>query len=182
MAETIYSKIGRKPFLTLCIVITVCYLAVMGVLIALTATTHTSPADLKTATGTVTKLKYKTEENVIDHIVNSSTYFNVTLDNETYYETIGVSFKNIDKDFFNEIAVGAEITIIYKAGSFLSSNRIYGIDYNGKTYLNHDDVLADLNKEHKTACIVYYVLMGVATLLAVGLIFLSYKKVKTKTV
>ena len=178
MFETMYSKVRKRPFLTLCIIITVIYLAIMGVLITLMVTTYAPPADLKTANGTVTKLNYKADEDIIDHIINNSTYFNVTLDDETFFETIGVSFANIEKDFFDKITVGTKITITYEEGNFFTSNKIYGIEYNGKTYLNPDDVLADLENENKSAYIICPVFMGIATLSAAGLIFLSYKKVK----
>lgn len=178
MFEKIYSKISKRPFLTLCIIISIVYIAVIGVLLGCTFAYE--PPRLKTATGTVTKFKFRKETDVVDAILNNSPFFNVTLDDEYFFEVPGMNFNSIDKELFDVIYVGAELTVTYHDRGYFSSNLIYGLEYNGKTYLNTEDTLAIIQKERKTAHTVNPILMGVATLVAAGLILLCYKKVKPK--
>lgn len=181
MFKTIYSKIREKPFLTLCIVITVVYLACVGTLVACMFS-YAPPSELNVATGLVIKYNYDDDTNIIDQMVNSSTFFNVTLDDGSFYEARGINFNNIDKDLFNDIKAGTEMTVTYQDRGFSAPNRIFGIAYNGKTYLNQNDVLADLSDERKTAHIVFPTLIGVVTIIAVGLILLCNKKFNKKQI
>ena len=179
MFEKLYSKICKRPFLTLCIIITVVYIAVIGTLLGCTFSRE-PPSELKTATGTVTRINYKSETDIIDSLLNNSTFFNVNLDNDYFFEVPGMFFDNIDKAIFDVIFIGSDLTVTYHDRGYFSSNQIYGIEYNGKTYLKTEDSLAVINRECKTAHTVCPIMMGVATLIAGGLIFLCYKKVKPK--
>lgn len=179
MADTLYSKIREKPFITLCIIITVIYLACVGTFIACTFT-YNPPKNLEIATGQVAKFNYNDKTNIIDQIVNSSEFFNVTLDDDSFYEAQGINFDNIDKELFNDIALNTRITITYQDRGISAPNRIFGIVYNGKTYLNKEDVFADLNEESKKAHIIFPVLIGIVTVFAVGLILLCNQKFNKK--
>lgn len=177
--QNLFKKAGEKPFLTLCIVIIILYLATAGTFIALTFT-YDPPRKLKTATGTIADFKYEKDLDVVDHMVGSGTYLYVTLDDGSFFKTSGISFNLLNKELLDELAKEQEITVTYHDKGYFSNDVIYGIDYREKKYLDPQAVIDKMKEESKTAHILFPCLIGVATVIAGGLIFLCYVKIKRK--
>ncbi|MDE7395205.1 MAG: hypothetical protein K2M95_03695 [Clostridiales bacterium] len=102
-----------------------------------------TPKNLKEKTGTIARFKQYDEKWYDDYLPESSggSYFNVTLEDGSFFVARGASYDNIDKTLFKDIRVGGEIKITYERGDLGGSNSIYAIEYNGKPYLLLDTVL-----------------------------------------
>ena len=131
------------------LIVLVVLLAVMwGVLLTYS---YQPPTELKQQTGIVAKINQhdqKWYDNIFGY--SNGSYFNVRLEDNSYFEATGVSYDNIDRRLFHELKEGEEITISYSE----SDHKIYAIEYNGKTYLSYDTVLNDYEQNTKIGHIV----------------------------
>ena len=102
-------------------------------------------------------------------------HFKVTFADDSFYEAPGINYKNIDDTLFSNLSVGDELTVIYH-DRWSGTNRIYGIEYNGKSYMNTEAVFAQMKNEKKTTLIIGSVFLGALTTVACVLIVVNYKK------
>lgn len=186
--EGLFKRCGnfgrKKPVLAIGIVIIICYLVVAVPLIVLLAT-NTPPSDLKTATGTITEYKHHVndDQSFIDTLANvPPSYLDVKFTDCTSYRLIGTSYNHTDDSLFNRISVGTQMTVIYKDGGFSGPNFVYGIDYMNTNYLNPHDVIAEIAAGISATNISYSVALGIATVTAVIVFVIVFKKYKKKEV
>lgn len=140
-----------------------------------------SPAvQLKTKTGTVSKYTNNEADDFLSIITAAKPYFNVQFADGSSYAASGSYYDDIDKTLFSELSVGDTLTVIYGKADVGSTHPIYGIKYHNKTYLNSDAVVKNSTDNRKITMIVCPILIVVITVTAGGLIFLNYKKNKTK--
>ncbi|MDE6618646.1 MAG: hypothetical protein K2K13_06450 [Clostridiales bacterium] len=140
-----------------------------------------SPADqLKTKTGTVSKYTDNKADDFLSIITAAKPYFNVQFTDGTSYAASGSYYDDIDKTLFSELSVGDTLTVIYAEADFGNTHPIYGIKYHNRTYLNSDSVVTNSANDRKITIIVCPILIAVITVTAGVLIFLNYKKNKSK--
>lgn len=128
---------------------------------------YLNPSKLEETTGAVAKFEQR-ERDLFDSVANTSApYFRVWFEDGLYYEATGICYNNINNRLFDDLTEGNEITLTY-AARVGASKRIYGITYNGETYLFTSDVLRDLGNEraktypYSIVAIVATVVVGVA--------------------
>ncbi len=139
---------------------------------------YRQPKNLQETTGTIAEVKQHDKEWYDDIYGGTGAYLKIWLTDERYFEATGISYDNIDRELFENISVGEEITITYtsKPGGL---NRIYAIEYNGVNYMLKGDVLDDFEDTSKTMTIVGAIIIAVSVI--VGNVLLSivcykYKK------
>lgn len=168
-------KIYSKQWITACniaISMTVIICVVIGLFVSLA---YRRPKNLQEAVGNIASFRQHDKE-WYDYIGGATgNYFNVTLEDGTFFEATGIAYNNINRELFEKIRPGEEIKLTYSHG-FGRPNRIYAIEYNGINYLPLDDVLAKYENEYKgrhIAGIVVIVLSVVAG--GAGLFIVNYK-------
>ncbi len=181
----------RVDFLMYNILITMMYI-LLAFMIVLNMFIYSHPSELQTVTGTVTDFKeHKVDwidrlSNVISAICggdsSQGSYLKIRFADDTYFEAEKRSYNYIDAALYSDFIVGDEITIVYASEGRNGKNRIYGIEYRGKTYLNAEEVLSDLDKKQKIAYIVCPILLAVVSATACGLYILNFKKNRRKVV
>lgn len=139
------------------------------------------PKNLKEATGIISEFKHY-EKKWYDYISSNSKgpYFCVRLEDGSFFETTGISYSQIDMELFDNLSIGEEIKIIYEEEKPMSPDKIYAIEYNGKTYLSLDNVLDEFEDNAKTAHIVCPIAIIVIIAVAGILIFFNYKHNKKR--
>ena len=135
---------------------------------------------LKTKTGTVSKYTDNKADDFLSIITDAKPYFNVQFTDGTSYAASGSYYNDIDKALFSELSVGDTLTVIYEEADVGSTHPVYGIKYRNKTYLSSDAVFKNAINNRKITMIVCPILIAVITVTAGGLVFLNYKKNKTK--
>ena len=134
------------------------------------------PTDLKRQTGVVSKFN-QYDDKWYDHIFGNSkgSYFNVRFEDDAYFEATGICYENIDRELFEKIQVGEEITVIYfeKGGGL---KKICAIEYMGKTYLSLDRVLNEYTQSEQVAHIVGPTIMALSISVGAVLFIVNYKK------
>ncbi len=135
----------------------------------------------RTITGTVEDFKQR-DGKWYDFILGSNvySYFKIWLSDDSVFEATGISYDNIDRDLYEIIEKGKEITIGYIDNGLLSQDVIISIEYGGKSYLNSTDVIEDYKNTDKTMKIVGSCIISVSTISACVLYILNYKKNKSK--
>ena len=139
---------------------------------------YQQPTNLKEATGIIQDYKQH-EGKWYDNIFGNSkgSYFKVKFEDDSFFESTGICYDNIDKTLFEKIKIGDCITIIYNEESG-RPDRIYAIKYNGKDYLLLED---SLNGFKQTERIMHIFGPSISVLsIVVGLILfaINYKKNK----
>ncbi len=140
-----------------------------------------SESKFKTVTGTVEDFKQR-DGKWYDFILgnHSYSYFKIWLADDYFFEATGINYDNIDRNLYEVIEKGKEITIGYIDNGWSAPNDIISIEYGGKSYLNSADVIEDYKNHDKTMKIVGPCIIGVSTLSATVLYVLNYKKQKPK--
>ena len=135
--------------------------------------------NLRVATGRIVTFK-QYDADVLDAAVGRGSYFNIKLDDGTFYEAKGMAYDHIDRRLFETVRVGEEIRLTYSRG-VTRPNRIYAIEYGGKTYLSAEIVLPLYEKESRTATVAGAVVIALSgASAAVGLVVVNYKYEKNK--
>ena len=111
-------------------------------------TAYRQPKNLKETTGTIKEFKQH-EPDWLDYIFsNSGAYLRIWLDDSSYFETSGISYKNINKELFDKISVGSEIKITYDS-KLGRANLIYSLEYEGAEYMPLNAVLDGFRENSK---------------------------------
>ena len=139
--------------------------------------TYRKPKDFQTQTGVISEFKEFEEQWYHDVLPGGQggSFFNVRFEDETFFKATGICYDYIDKALFDDIRVGEEITITYFE-PWTGPKRIFGIEYNGKTYLVLDEVLKEYEDNDIIANIVGLTVIAVSITAAVVLFILNYKK------
>lgn len=150
------------------ILITVLYIFLLIVgIIGLFAYKVPNVEDIKTTTGIISEFKQR-DGKWYDVIFGGATdkYFNITFNDDTFYEATGIYYDNIDRTLFDLISNGDEITIGYIDNGWTAPNTIISITYNDVCYLEVNDVLEDFEENDliaKTLCPAFIVLITIVT-------------------
>ncbi len=138
------------------------------------------PTDLKRKTGVISKFNQYADK-WYDHIFGNSkgSYFDVRFEDDAYFEATGICYENIDRELFEKIQVGEEITVIYfeKSGGL---KKICAIEYMGKTYLSLNSVLNEYTQSEQVAHIVWPIIIALSMLAGTILFIINYKKNRGK--
>ena len=141
---------------------------------------YKQPTGLKQQTGVVSKFN-QYDEKWYDNIFRNSkgSYFDVRLEDSSYFEATGICYDSIDRRLFEDLQIGEEITITYfeKSGGL---RKICALEYNGGTYLSLSDVLDEYSKNEKVAHIVGPTIMALSISVGVVLFVINYKKNRGK--
>ena len=183
MFERFYRRFYKKPFLVFNIIIPVIYAFCIIPLIIMMCLHN--PPKLKETTGTIASYYHyvNDDHSFFDSLANTpSSYLDIRFADGSYFRAIGIRYENIDESLYSTIYVGSEITLLYEDGGFASNNWIYGIDYNGTSYLDTKKVLAELAKERRSTITGCSIAIGVLTLIAVGAFIWNFVKNKPKPV
>ena len=142
--------------------------------------TYQQPTGLKQQTGIVSKFS-QYDEKWYDNIFGGSkgSYFNVRLEDNSFFEATGICYYNIDRRLFEELQIGKELTITYfeKIGGL---RKICALEYSGETYLSFNDVLNEYSKNEKTVHIVGPTIMALSISVGALLFVVNYKKNRGK--
>ncbi len=137
------------------------------------------PKNLDETTGTIAEVEQHDKE-WYDHIGGGTgAYLKIRLDDGRFFEAIGISYDNIDRELFDNISVGDQIKITY-AARLGGRNRIFSIEYNGVEYLSKDEVLEDLKDSSKTMTIVGAIIIALSVIVGGILLFLVCNKYRNK--
>ena len=147
--ENIFNKFANKLTknrlvafnILICMVVVTCI--VYGLISLLS---YQQPENLQEVTGTVAEFKQR-DEQWYDFIGGGgkNSFFDVRFEDGTLYQATGISYDNIDRELFDKLSIGDEITLTYSA-RWSGPNRIFAIKYNGDNYLLLDDVLTIYEK------------------------------------
>lgn len=131
--------------------------------------------DVKDITGYIEKWKHY-EETWTDCIdpYSPGPYFTILLDNGEWFQTIGTSYKNIDDTLYSNLVTRSKITV-----TFNSHNHILGIQYNGKTYIDSNHVLSQIENEEKIEKIVLICVVISAFVIAIVCFYINDKRYKS---
>ncbi len=144
---------------------------------SIVALTCYQPPKLYKKTGTVKKFSYQ-DKIWLDWILQSTDgdTMQLTFTDGSYYKVSGICYDGIDRRLFFELKKGEELTIIYTKRS--GADRIYGITYQGKSYLDADAMVKKLAEEERKLDIAGWIGLGVTTAVALPLFLLNekYKK------
>ena len=106
------------------------------------------PENLVESTGIVAKFKQH-DATWLDYVgSSSSSYFKVWFEDGSFFEATG-TYSMIDRSLFEELQVGDEIKITHNDEGFWGPDKIYGIEYQGKTYLSVDYVISTRENDKK---------------------------------
>ena len=173
---SLFKKISRYAAINIVIV-----MVGLGVIIfsVCSMLAYRNPSKLEETTGAVAKFEQR-ERDWLDSAANTGApYFRVWFEDGSYYEATGIFYNNIDKQLFQSLTTGSEITLTYvtRVGA---PKRIYGITYNGATYLYTSDILRDLANE-RAKTYPYSIVAIVATVVVgVGLFIWNFKRNRQK--
>lgn len=166
-------RTSKTPFY--CGVFAIVMIYLFGILAAVGVMISTRPpTDFKEKTGIVLEFQ-EHEADWTDALFNGSSYFNIKFTDGSFFEAKGENYKNIDRELYGRLIPGVEITVKYEE-NHTKPNRIYGIEYCGKTYLKYDDVRPTLEKDYKSTLIACPIILVVWTGVAVALFVFNYKK------
>lgn len=138
--------------------------------------------NLREATGRIVTFK-QYDADFLDAAVGRGSYFNIKLEDGTFYEAKGIAYDHIDRQLFETVRVGEEIKLTYSRGA-TRPNRIYAIEYGGKTYLSADVVLPLYEKESRKTTVAgaaVITLSGVSAAVGLGIVNYKYEKNKRET-
>jgi hypothetical protein len=168
----------KGKFFQVNILITVALLCFLAVGLLFTFA-YDSPkqGEVKTATGTVEKFKWR-EDEWYDYLFggSASPYFRLWLTDDSFYEATGMYYDNVDKALYEILQSGEEITVGYIDNGWVSPNDLVSIEYKGVCYLRFTDILEDFEKSNKTGKIVGLYIIGVACVFATAFYILNFKK------
>lgn len=177
--KNLFLRLANNHFALYNVIIAGIYtLASIFLLIAILA--NNAPSELQTATGTVSRIRqYDADNGIVDTLLNNHSYFNVTFTNGMFFETTGDLYDKIDKTLFYELSVGDELTVTYLPRGYGANNIIYGLEYNGVTYLDKNEAPSPPNQYKKM--ITYIIIWAAVTGLSIGLVILNYFVTKRKS-
>lgn len=132
--------------------------------------------DIKTTTGIISEFKQRYGK-WYDVIFGGATdkYFNITFNDDTFYETTGIYYDNIDRSVFDLISNGDEITIGYIDNGWTAPNTIISITYNDVCYLEVNDVLEEFGENDSIAKAICPVFIIILTIAIGVLYYLNYR-------
>lgn len=137
---------------------------------------YQQPTGLQHQTGNILSF-HQYNEKWYDHLLGSSkgSYFNVKLEDGSFYEATGICYDNIDRKLFENLQIGKSITITYfeKSGGL---RKICALEYNGKTYLLLDNVLNEYYQNEKHAHIVGPIMIALSISSGIILFIINYRK------
>ena len=102
-------------------------------------------------------------------------YFNLTLEEDLFFTTTGIAYDNIDRDLFEDLIIGDEITITYDDRGHLNNSRIYNIEYKGRNYLNIEHVILEMSNNKKSSQTIGIALISITTVVGVCLFIWNCK-------
>ena len=167
----------KKRFLAINRLITIgCLLAILLSLMLTFA--YQQPTGLEQQTGKVLSFNQR-DEKWYDAFFDRSagSYFHIWLEDGSYYEATGICYDNIDRELFENIQVGGNITVTYFK-KFGERRKICALEYNGKTYLLLDDILREYSQNEKVAHIVGPTIIVLFMSVGIILFVVNYKKNK----
>ena len=151
----------------------------LGITLSLMLTfAYQQPTDLKQQTGKVLRFNQH-DEKWYDYILGNSkgSYFDVRLEDGSFYEATGICYDNINRELFEDVQVGGNITVTYFK-KFGERRKICALEYNGRTYLLLDDVLREYSQNEKVAHIVGPTMIVLFISVGIILFVVNYKKNK----
>ena len=169
----------KNRFTAFNILIAIALLVVLALSLIFTFA-YKQPTGLKQQTGVVLKFD-QYDEKWYDNIFENSkgSYFNVRLEDNSYFEATGICYDNIDRRLFENLQKGEEITITYFEKS-AGLRKICALEYNGETYLTLSDVLNEYSKNERIAHIVGPTIMVLSISVGALLFIVNYKKNRGK--
>lgn len=166
-----------SKYIRINILITVLYifLLIIGI-IGIFAYKVPKAEDIKTTTGIIFEFKQR-DGKWYDVIFGGATdkYFNITLNDDTFYEATGIYYDNIDRTLFELISNGDEITIRYINNGWSAPNTIISITYKDVCYLEVNDVLEDFEENELIAKAISPVFIVIITIATGVLYYLNYR-------
>ena len=101
------------------------------------------PKNLEETTGIIAEF-HQRDEHWYDYLLGGSSLppFDIRFEDSSYFEATGIAYENIDRQLFEDLKVGDEITITHDSGGFWRPDRIYAIEYHGRTYSSLEEVLS----------------------------------------
>ena len=165
----------KKRFLAINRLITIgCLWAILLSLMLTFA--YQQPTGLEQQTGKVLSFNQR-DEKWYDAFFDRSagSYFNVELEDGSFYEATGICYDNIDRELFEDVQVGGNITVTYFK-KFGERRKICALEYNGKTYLLLDDVFNEYSQNEKTVHIVGPTMIVLFMSVGIILFVANYKK------
>lgn len=176
-----------SKYIRINILITVFYvlLLIIGI-IGIFAYEVPKAEDIKTTTGIIFKFKQR-DGKWSDVIFGGATdkYFNITLNDDTFYEATGIYYDNIDRTLFDLISNGDEITIGFIDNGWSAPNTIISITYKDVCYLEVNDVLEDFGENDliaKAICPLFIVIITIVTGVLYYLNYITNKRGKNITI
>lgn len=138
------------------------------------------PTDLTEITGFIQSYNQR-DGKWYDNIFGGSkgSYFNVRLEDDSFFEATGICYDNIDRNLFKKLKIGEEITITYNNESG-RPDRIFAIKYQDIDYLMLDDSLNGYKQTAKIMHVVGPIMCGFSILSGVVLLMINYKKNRGK--
>ena len=142
--------------------------------------TFEPPTDMMEITGVIQRYN-QYDDKWYDYIFGGSkgSYFNVQLEDKSFFEATGICYDNIDRTLFEKLEIGEQITITY-SHEWGGLNRIYAIKYQNTEYLVLDDVLSEYKQNAKIMYIVGPITCGFSILSSAVLLIINYKKNREK--
>ncbi len=166
-----------SKYIRINILITVLYifLLIIGI-IGIFAYKVPKAEDIKTTTGIIFEFKQR-DGKWYDVVFGGATdkYFNITLNDDTFYEATGIYYDNIDRTLFDLISNGDEITIRYINNGWSAPNTIISITYKDVCYLEVNDVLEDFGENDLIAKAISPVFIVIITIATGVLYYLNYR-------
>ena len=135
--------------------------------------------ETKVVTGVIEE--YKQRDGKWYDVISGGTtksYFNIRLSDDSFYEATGINYDKINRNLYDEINIGDEITIRYVDNGWSVPNDIVSIEYKGTTYLEFDVVLKEFERNDKIMKIVGISIIGVTTLCSIMFYIINYRKNK----
>ena len=135
--------------------------------------------ETKVLTGVIEE--YKQRDGKWYDVISGGTtksYFNIRLSNDSFYEATGINYDNINRELYDVINIGDEITIRYVDNGWSAPNDIVSIEYKGITYLEFNAILKEFERNDKIMKIVGISIISVTTLCSIMFYIINYRKNK----
>lgn len=131
---------------------------------------HYAPSELFTSTGTVARFDQHEADRFSESFLNDHSFFNVTFTDGSFFEIIG-GYDKIDSALFSRLSTGDTLTVTYQKRGYGANSIIYGIEYDGATYLDKNDLPPP--KDQNTAFWTYTIILICSAAVAVTLFVIN---------
>ena len=131
------------------------------------------PSKIKTRTGIISKYDHYEKKWYDDYLPGTTySYFNIEFEDGIFFQATGISYDNIDKELFDNLLIGEEITITY----FKDNNKkmMCSIKFKDKTYLDLKKVMQEYKENEKFSLILWPSVIVATFFIAIILFIINY--------